>query len=188
MYLKFIKPLFDFVFSLFGLLILSPFLIFLSIILFLIHNSNPLFFQNRVGKHGKLFMIYKFKTIKEDNQPSSFLKLLRKTKIDELPQLINVLKGEMSLVGPRPDIPGYYDQLKGENRLILKLKPGLTGYASIKFVNEEQLLSQQQDPLSYNDEVIFPEKVKLNLEYIRHVSLWLDLKILLKTILLPLYK
>ncbi|GAA0755825.1 hypothetical protein GCM10009433_10680 [Psychroflexus lacisalsi] len=93
----------------------------------------------------------------------------------------------MSLVGPRPDIPGYYDKLKGDDRLILQLKPGITGYASLKFVNEEKLLAQQEDPISYNDTVLFPQKVKLNLEYYREVSFTTDIKILFKTILLPFY-
>lgn len=185
MYLKIGKPLVDFILSLFGLLILSPLLIFISFFLFIIHKSTPIFFQTRVGQYGNLFTVYKFKTIMGNGESHSFLKFLRRTKIDELPQLINVLRGEMSLVGPRPDIPGYYDQLKGEDRLILKLKPGVTGYASIKFVNEDQILSEQEHPLQYNDEVIFPEKVKLNLNYYRNVSLLFDFKILIKTILLP---
>lgn len=107
---------------------------------------------------------------------------MRKSKIDELPQLFNVLFGTMSLVGPRPDIPGYYDTLQGENRKILKLKPGITSEASIKYANEEVVLEQQPNPLQYNDEVIFPDKVKMNLEYYYKQSFWLDLKILFKTI------
>lgn len=185
MYLKFGKPLFDWIISLFGLLLLSPFLILTSISLFFIHKSSPFFLQTRVGQHARRFKIYKFKTLPNAGHSHWFLKVLRKTKLDELPQFINVLKGEMSLVGPRPDIPGYYDRLEGEQRLILKLRPGITGFASIAFANEEQVLSEQQNPLHYNDEVIFPEKVKLNLDYYRHVSFGLDLKILFKTILLP---
>lgn len=141
-----------------------------------------------MGQYGHLFTVFKFKTIKENGESNSFLKLLRKTKIDELPQLINILKGGMSLVGPRPDIPGYYDLLEGEDRKLLNLKPGLTGYASLKFSNEEKLLNLQDEPLRYNDEVIFPEKIKLNLYYYRNVSLLFDFKILLKTILLPVYR
>ena len=185
MYLKLGKPLLDFVLSLLGLALLAPFLTLIWILLFFIHKSNPIFFQTRVGQYGAFFTVYKFKTINADASFHSLLKLLRKTKVDEFPQLVNVLKGEMSLVGPRPDIPGYYDLLEGEDRKLLKLKPGLTGYASLKFSNEEKLLKQQEDPLSYNDQVIFPEKVKLNLYYYDKVSLLLDLKILLKTVLLP---
>jgi len=109
-----------------------------------------------------------------------FLKALRKTKVDELPQLFNVIKGDMSLVGPRPDIPGYYDKLTGENRLILQLKPGITGLASLQFANEEEILAQQSNPLAYNDEVLFPKKVELNLHYYKEVSFVFDLNILIK--------
>lgn len=185
MYLKFGKPLLDFILSFIGLLLLSPILLFIYILLFFIHKSNPIFFQERIGQFGERFTVYKFKTFKKTGESNQFLKLLRKTKIDELPQLINILKGEMSLVGPRPDIPGYYDLLKGEDRKLLNFKPGLTGYASLKFSNEEELLDQQKEPLKYNDEIIFPEKVKLNLYYYRNVSLLFDFKIILKTILLP---
>lgn len=188
MYLKFIKPSLDFILSFIGLFFLSPILILIWFLLLFIHKSNPIFFQKRVGQYGHLFTVFKFKTIKENGESNSFLKLLRKTKIDELPQLINILKGEMSLVGPRPDIPGYYDLLEGEDRKLLNLKPGLTGYASLKFSNEEKLLNLQEEPLRYNDEVIFPEKIKLNLYYYRNVSLLFDFKILLKTILLPVYR
>lgn len=186
MYLKFVKPALDFILSFIGLIILSPVLLSVYILLFIIHSTNPIFFQTRVGQYGKLFTVYKFKTIKENQQSHPFLKFLRKSKIDEFPQLINILKGEMSVVGPRPDIPGYYDLLSGESRNILKLKPGLTGYASLKYADEEYVLSQQTDPLAYNDEVIFPEKVRLNLYYYQNVSLLFDFKIILKTILLPL--
>lgn len=185
MYLKFVKPFLDVIISLIAVLVLSPFLLLIYSLLLFIHRDNPLFFQTRVGQYGNLFTVFKFKTIKKNVETNSFLKLLRKTKIDELPQLINVLKGEMSLVGPRPDIPGYYDRLKGEDRKLLNLKPGLTGYASLKFSNEEDLLKQQKESLRYNDDVIFPEKIRLNLYYYKNVSLLFDFKIILKTILLP---
>ncbi|MFN2262230.1 MAG: sugar transferase [Psychroflexus sp.] len=185
MYINFFKVFFDVFWSLVLLIVLSPLLLLVSIILWIIHQSNPLFLQKRVGQFGNYFTILKFKTIKADSKPNSFLKFLRKFKIDELPQLINVIKGEMSLVGPRPDLPGYYDQLEGENRKILDLKPGITGYASLKFANEEEILSQQNDPLKYNDEVIFPQKVELNLKYRQEISFIEDFKILIKTLLLP---
>ncbi len=185
MYLKYAKPLLDLILSGLGLLFLIPILIPILIILSCIHAASPLFIQTRVGQHGKYFQVYKLKTIKDNGKSNAFLQFLRKSKIDELPQLLNILKGEMSLVGPRPDIPGYYDKLEGENRLILNLKPGLTGYASLKFANEEELLKQQNNPLFYNDTIIFPEKVKLNLDYYRKVSLGLDSKIIIKTLLLP---
>lgn len=109
-------------------------------------------------------------------------RFLRNSKLDELPQLWNVLVGEMSLVGPRPDLPGYYDTLEGENRKILELKPGITSEASIKYQNEEKLLAQQQNPLQYNDEVIFPDKVRMNLEYYYNRSFLGDLKVIWSTV------
>ena len=108
---------------------------------------------------------------------------LRKSKLDELPQLVNIFIGDMSFVGPRPDVAGYYNNLKGEDRLILKLKPGLTSEASLKYFDEEALLRQQENPQEYNDTVIFPDKVKLNLHYYFHHSLLGDLKIIYKTLL-----
>lgn len=122
-----------------------------------------------------------------NNKISPIGSFLRKYKIDELPQLLNILKGEMSFVGPRPDIEGYYDKLTGEERKILELKPGLTSEASIIFRNEEELLAKQNNPLKYNDEVLFPEKIRLNLDYYYNRSISLDLKIILRT-LLTLFK
>jgi len=113
---------------------------------------------------------------------SVFGKFLRKSKIDELPQLFNVLVGDMSFVGPRPDIPGYYDILTGEARKILELKPGLTSEASLKYYDEDSLLAQQEDPLLYNDTILFPDKVYMNLHYYYNRSFLGDLKIILKTI------
>jgi lipopolysaccharide/colanic/teichoic acid biosynthesis glycosyltransferase len=107
---------------------------------------------------------------------------VRKYKIDELPQFINVLKGEMSIVGPRPDIKGYYDKLKGEERKILELKPGITSEASIKYYKEEEILELQENALEYNDNIIFPDKVKMNLEYYYNQNLLLDIKIIIKTL------
>ena len=118
----------------------------------------------------------------KDGKVTSIGKILRKTKIDELPQLINILKGDMSFVGPRPDVPGYYDVLKGEQRKVLVLKPGLTSLAAIKYRNEEQLLAQQVEPLLYNDTVIFPDKVNMNLDYLKKRSVGYDLKIIGLTI------
>jgi lipopolysaccharide/colanic/teichoic acid biosynthesis glycosyltransferase len=135
--------------------------------------------------NAKRFTIFKFKTINSKGEISSFCRFLRKYKLDELPQLFNILKGEMSVVGPRPDIPGYYDKLAGNNRKLLKLKPGLTGYASINFFNEEYLLKTVENPKEYNDEIIFPKKVQLNLWYLENISFALDLKIIFKTLILP---
>lgn len=147
-------------------------------------KSMGLFVQERIGQHGKSFKIFKIKSMNDATQKiSSFGRFLRKSKLDELPQLFNILLGQMSFVGPRPDIPGYYDQLKGEERKILELKPGLTSEASLKYANEEELLNQKDNPLEYNDSVIFPDKVKMNLEYYNNQSIFLDLQILVKTII-----
>ena len=178
-----IKRIFDILFSLFALIILGVFILFFFILATIDNQSNGLFIQERIGQFGKIFKIYKIKSIKNNaSEISNFGKFLRKTKIDELPQLWNVLIGNMSIVGPRPDIAGYYDKLEGENRKILELKPGLTSLASIKYANEDEILSKQENPQQYNDEVIFPDKVKMNLEYYHKQSILLDLQIIFKTI------
>ena len=142
-----------------------------------------LFTQTRIGKHGRSFTIYKFRTIPAGKtQPNAWGHFLRKTKLDELPQIINIIKGEMTWVGPRPDIPGYADQLVGEDRIILTVKPGITGLASLKYRNEEALLKQQQNPLQYNDEIIWPDKVRINKWYVKNKSFWLDCIIVFYTI------
>lgn len=177
------KRLFDIVFSFIALMIFLPVILISWLILIIDTQSNGIFLQKRVGQYGKLFLIYKLKTIHPKTGKISGIGLFfRKYKIDELPQLINVLHGEMSLVGPRPDIEGYYDQLKGEERKILELKPGITCEASIKYYNEEVVLLNQSDPLQYNDKVIFPDKVKMNLDYYNNHNLFVDIKIIVKTI------
>ena len=177
------KRFFDIFFS-FWMLVFALGIIFLAWIIVCIDTkSNGFFLQKRVGQNGKLFTIYKLKTIHPISGKSSNLgNFLRKSKLDELPQLLNVFFGEMSFVGPRPDIPGYYDLLEGENRKILELKPGITSMASIKYREEDTLLSQQKEPLRYNDTILFPDKVKLNLEYYYTNSILGDIKILWKTI------
>jgi lipopolysaccharide/colanic/teichoic acid biosynthesis glycosyltransferase len=143
--------------------------------------SSGIFTQTRIGQHSKPFTLYKLRTMK-NGEVTRIGKLLRKTKIDELPQLFNILKGDMSFVGPRPDVPGYYDQLQGEDRRVLLLKPGLTSLAAIKYRKEEELLAHQEHPLLYNDQVIFPDKVRMNLEYLNKKSVWYDIKIICLTI------
>lgn len=164
------------------ILILLP----LFCILFLISSLDTgfpgIFKQHRIGRFGNTFIIFKFRTFHPKAHTKSAIGIwMRKNKLDELPQLFNILKGDMSLVGPRPDVAGYYDTLVGEDRLILGLKPGLTSEASIKFRNEEEILNQKKNPLKYNDEVLFPEKVKMNLEYYKNLSFKKDAQILLKT-------
>ncbi|MDY3530404.1 sugar transferase [Riemerella anatipestifer] len=164
------------------IVVISPLLLMLFILVSVDTFSYGIFVQDRVGQYGRIFRIYKFKTIRPVSRKISKVgAFLRKTKLDELPQLFNILEGEMSFIGPRPDVPGYYDGLKGEDRKVLILKPGLLSEASLEYRNEEYLLNQKENPLKYNDEIIFPHKIKLNLEYLERVSFKEDIRILLKT-------
>ena len=178
------------------MIVLSP----VMLIIFIIHkvvmpDGSFLFKQERIGQHGKPFDIYKIRTMKascdnknmfvttaNDDRILPFGKWLRKTKLDEIVELVNVLKGDMSFVGPRPDVKGYADKLEGEDRKILELRPGITGPASLKYINEEEILAKADNPQQYNDEVIFPDKVKINLDYYYNRSFWGDIKIILNTI------
>ena len=183
------KRLFDVLFSSLILILFFWLLLLSWLIAAFDTKTNGIFIQQRIGQYGKRFTIYKLRTIQVGQNLEGFKiskvgQLLRNYKLDELPQLINVLKGEMSIVGPRPDVAGYYDLLEGENRKILELKPGLTSLASLKYFNEDELLRNQIDPLCYNDAVLFPDKVRLNLEYYYCRSLYTDLKIIVKTCLL----
>lgn len=151
------------------------------------------FFQERTGKDGSLFTIYKFRSmvlnhkgstvsIKGESRITPLGAKLRKYKLDELPELFNILKGDMSFVGPRPDVPEYTKKLTGEEKKILSLRPGLTGPASIKYVNEEELLASVPDPQRYFDEVLWPDKVRINLTYYYNWSFRKDLQIIIKTL------
>ena len=145
-------------------------------------QSNGFFTHERIGQHGKSFLIYKLRTLhSKTNKSSLWGQFLRKTKLDELPQLLNILKGQMTFVGPRPDISGYADELVGADRILLTLKPGVTGLASLKYRNEEQILAQQTNPQQYNDEVIWPDKVRINKWYAQNRTLIMDLQILFYT-------
>ena len=188
------KRLFDILVSFFGLLILLPLLLIVAILIKVKMPDGPVFFiQKRVGRHGRLFTMVKFRTmslghigssisVKGESRITPLGTTLRKYKLDELPELWNVLKADMSFVGPRPDVPGYADKLEGDDRAILTLRPGITGPASLKYSNEEEILASVDNPVWYNDNVIYPDKVKLNLNYIQHWSFALDLKIILYTI------
>tara|TARA_B100000902_G_C27225397_1_gene871905 strand:+ start:466 stop:1050 length:585 start_codon:yes stop_codon:yes gene_type:complete len=193
------KRIIDVFISILGLTILSPLFLLLSIFV-KISSRGPVFFiQKRVGKGGKIFKMIKFRTmyiyqtsdstisIKGDNRVTRLGSFLRKSKLDEFPELINVLIGDMSLVGPRPDVCGYADRLVKAERDILKIRPGITGPASLKYINEEEILAKQADPQTYNDEVIYPDKVKINLDYYKNQSIWLDFKIIFATILRVFY-
>lgn len=156
-------------------------------------RSFGVFSQKRVGKSAKLFTLYKIKSMRKnvaahhvttanDMRVTKFGKFLRSSKLDELPQLYNVLIGDMSFVGPRPDVEGYADELKGENIIVLSVKPAITGPATIKFANEEIILAKQENPLEYNDTVLWPQKVAINKEYIKNWSLTKDIGCIFKTV------
>ena len=188
------KRIMDIFFSISGLIILFPLLFLLLILIKSTSKGSVFFIQERVGKDGKIFKIIKFRTMSVIQDSSSMISIkgdirvtklgifLRRYKLDELPELINVLLGHMSLVGPRPDVPGYADKLVGYDRDILKLRPGITGLASLKYSNEEEILAKKKNPKTYNDEVIYPEKVRINLEYYNNQSIGLDIKIIFATI------
>jgi lipopolysaccharide/colanic/teichoic acid biosynthesis glycosyltransferase len=157
-------------------------------------RKNGFFTQERVGREGRIFRVIKVRTMRDvpginstvttgkDQRITSLGRFWRKSKIDELPQLINVLKGDMSFVGPRPDVPGYADSLRGEDRIILTVRPGITGPATLKYRDEEAILAEQDDPEKYNDEILWPDKVRLNREYVKNWSFWGDMRLILKTI------
>ena len=154
-------------------------------------NQFGLFTQKRVGQNGKLFKIYKIRTLRKENHllghlddsASDFGKFLRRFKLDELPQLFNVLFGHMSYVGPRPDIEGFADALEGDDRIILSIKPGVTSPATIKYKDEEMILALQDDPENYNRTIIWKDKVEINKKYIKDWSFYLDLKYILQSII-----
>jgi lipopolysaccharide/colanic/teichoic acid biosynthesis glycosyltransferase len=191
---KALKRCFDISASAIGL-VLTGWLIVLAFIAASIDTGkNGFFVQSRVGRNGRLFKVVKIRTMRDmsafvtsvttsDDPRITWLgRLLRKMKLDELPQLINIFLGHMSFVGPRPDVPGFADRLQGDDRLILTLRPGITGPATLKYRNEEQILAAQEDPEKYNREVIFPDKVRLNLEYIKNYGFWKDMKYIIQTI------
>ena len=177
------KRLFDFIFSLVFLLLFGWVIVVGYILASIDTQSNGFFLQERIGQRGKVFTIYKLRTMHARTHRISVLgSFFRKYKLDEIPQLINILNGTMSFVGPRPDIPGYADKLTGDDRKILNLKPGVTGLASLKYRNEEYLLSKQPNPLEYNDQVIWPDKIQINKWYAENQTFLLDLKILWYTV------
>ncbi|ADQ13558.1 sugar transferase [Halanaerobium hydrogeniformans] len=192
---KLIKRFFDFIIASIGLIIVLP-IILISYLIALIETKESGFFtQKRVGKNGKIFKIIKVKTMKSNTKHNTNVttkkdpritnsgKFFRKTKIDELPQLINIVKGEMSFVGPRPDVPEIINTMnKDDKDIILSVRPGITGPASLKYENEEEVLAEKDNPEKYNEEVIFPNKVRLNKEYIRNYSFFKDIYYIFKTI------
>jgi len=188
------KRFFDIVLSIVGIL-LTWWVIFLAWVIASVETrGNGLFKQKRIGKDAKSFFVYKIKTMKhidgiettvttkEDSRITKSGAFFRKTKIDELPQLFNVLFGTMSFVGPRPDVAGFADKLGGEDRIILSIRPGITGPASLEYIDEEEILSKQKSPETYNQEVIWPHKVQINKTYVKEWSLKKDILYIIKTI------
>ncbi len=187
-----LKYIFDRVVSFLGLVLLLPFMLIISVLIYIEDRRNPFFVQKRIGRYGKPFKIIKFRTmsvndrdelftIKGDDRITSIGKHIRAYKLDELPQLINVLIGDMSFVGPRPVVLGYYDKIVGENKKILQLRPGITSLATLKYSNEDELLAKVENPEKYNEEVIYPDKLKMELDYYYNHSFFGDLKIIFKT-------
>lgn len=191
----FLKRLFDIVASFCGIVILFPLIVIVSILIKLTSKGPVLFKQVRVTKNGRLFKIYKFRTMREnsegnkqitvgnDNRIIGIGHILRKTKLDELPQLFNVLKGEMSLVGPRPEVPKYVELYTEEQREILKVSAGITDYASIYFSNESELLGEAENPEEFYIKKIMPYKIELNKKYIKEIGIVTDIKLIILTIL-----
>lgn len=191
-----IKRLFDLTFSFLGLILLFPILAIISILI-LLDSKGPVFFrQIRVGKLNQDFRIFKFRTMVIDSSEKSLLTLgdrdprvtkvgyyLRKYKLDEFPQLINVLFGDMSFVGPRPEVRKYVDYYSEEDMMILKVRPGITDYASIKFRNEAEIINESDNPEKMYLDYIMPEKIKLNKQYINENNLFTDIKIIVRTIM-----
>ncbi len=192
--MKFLKYIFDRTMALIGLLFLWPVLLVVALLIKCQMPGPVLFVQQRVGRNGVLFNCHKFRSMTTIHGGSSVSVAgearitqlgakLRKYKLDELPELWDVLIGNMSFVGPRPDVPGYADQLQGEDRIILSLRPGITGPATLKYRNEEELLATVENPVQYNNEVIYPDKVRINRYYAEHYSFMDDLKMIFCTVL-----
>ena len=213
-----LKFVFDKVVSLVGIIVLSPVLLIVALLIKWKMPGPILFCQQRVGRYGRIFTVYKFRTMtvkaeasvasrnseassiasQEQSRITPLGEKLRRYKLDELPEVWNVLKGDMSFVGPRPDVPGYADQLQGEDREVLLLRPGITGPASLKYRNEEDILEAVDEALQkgrsglpigittvqeYNDNVIYPDKVRLNRYYLHHYSFIKDIKMIVCTVL-----
>ena len=191
-----IKRIFDFVVSLVGVIVISPILLIVAIAIKIDSKGNVLFLQKRVGKNEKPFYIYKFRTmvtdaeklgkqitVGNDNRITKVGAFLRKYKIDELPQLLNVVKGDMSLVGPRPEVPRYVELYSEEEKKVLNVRPGITDLASLRYKDENDILGKVENPEEYYINVIMKDKLKLNLEYIEKSNILLDISLIFKTII-----
>lgn len=194
-YEMFEKRAFDVSLAAIGLVLTSWLICISWLVMTIDTHENGLFTQIRIGQNGRHFKVYKIRTMRQDQSNrttvttacdkriTSLGRIIRGLKIDELPQLYNVLIGDMSFVGPRPDVPGYADNLSGDDAVILSVKPGITGPATIKYRHEEKLLASVSDPERYNREVIYPDKVAINREYVLKYSFLTDLKIIFLTLM-----
>jgi lipopolysaccharide/colanic/teichoic acid biosynthesis glycosyltransferase len=191
----YLKYTFDFIVALIGFIITSPIILISYLVASIETGESGFFTQKRVGKYNQIFKIIKVKTMKSDTDLKTNVttdkdpritasgRFFRKTKIDELPQLINILKCEMSFVGPRPDVPEIINTMNEEDKeIILSVRPGITGPASLKYENEEEILAAKDNPERYNKEVIFPDKVRINKEYIENYSFFKDIYYIFKTV------
>jgi lipopolysaccharide/colanic/teichoic acid biosynthesis glycosyltransferase len=189
-----LKRAFDLLLSLAGLLALGWLIAIAYLLAAVDTRKSGFFIQTRVGRHGRMFGLVKIRTMKDHREIATSVttsrdpritplgRLLRRTKIDELPQLWNVLVGDMSFVGPRPDVPGFADRLAGEDRVVLMVRPGITGPATLKYRGEEELLARQSDPERYNREVVFPDKTRWNRWYVENYSFRRDLALVWMTV------
>jgi len=192
---RFIKRGFDLFFSLTGLIVVGWLILICWLLASVDTRKNGIFTQERIGKNGRLFKIMKIRTMRprpgittvvtsrDDPRITMLGSMLRRFKLDELPQLVNVLLGEMSFVGPRPDVASFADSLTGDDRIILTVRPGITGPATLAFRNEEELLTQSDDPELFNRNVIYPEKIRLNRQYVEEYSLVKDVLYIIATLL-----
>lgn len=190
------KRLFDILSSAIAFILLSPLLIVLAVAIIIDSKGGVFYKQKRIGKNGKAFMLYKFRSMRtgadrkglitvgsNDDRTTKVGRFIRKYKLDELPQLINILKNEMSVVGPRPEVEKYVQLYTAEQRKVLSVKPGLTDLASLAYINENEILGRAKDPEKTYVEQIMPAKLRLNLEYIEERSFWFDLQIIAKTLM-----
>ena len=190
-----IKRLSDIFFSIIGLIVLIPVFIIISIVIIFDTRGGVFYLQKRVGKNNRDFTLIKFRTMRVDSASDSLLTIgeddsritrsgafLRRYKLDELPQLFNILKGDMSIVGPRPEVRKFVDMYNQRQKKVLTVRPGLTDYASLKYINESEVLAKYDNPEKAYVEVVMPEKLNLNLKYINEKSFVTDLRIIFETL------
>ncbi|MCB9224290.1 MAG: sugar transferase [Crocinitomicaceae bacterium] len=190
----FFKRTFDILSSLCVLIILFPFLLIIGLWISIDSPGGPFYRQIRVGKNGKEFGLLKFRSMRPNSDQSGQLtvgndsrvtkvgRFIRKYKIDEFPQLLNIIKGDMSIVGPRPEVPKYVGMYNDDQKRVLNVLPGLTDFATLEYINEQEILGESSDPEKTYIEVVMPDKLSLNLKYVNQASFWLDIKLIFRTV------